>query len=170
MNELDLIADESLKFDAILRDRKEYLGVWESRLWHDGDHTIKNFFDVNFGVRTQHGSVYKFVLILYHLWNNTYKKGKDLGFFVKLIPHTPDSEKMKSLVTVNEEIFINGQKLDKAHGDFGSFVDYYESDRSLPSPCEVEVKIKIFHGKNKMSYLERIFTGNSLDYKVSAVF
>ena len=75
MTELDLIADESLKFDAILRDRKEYLGVWESRLWHDGDHTIKNFFDVNFGVRTKDGNVCKFVLILYHLWNNTYKKG-----------------------------------------------------------------------------------------------
>lgn len=136
----DLIADEYIKFTTILRERQEYLGLWENRIWCTENFTSKNFFEVAFGIRGQDGRIYPFILVLYHLWNHSYRHGEDLGCFIKLIP--PDEEKFP--VNVNGEIVMNGQTLNNRCGDYGICVDSYEWEKSLLSPCEIEVKIKIF--------------------------
>ena len=94
----DLIAEESLKFTVIFRDRKEYLGLWENRIWCTDNYTSKNYFEVAFAIRGQDEKTYPFILVLYHLWNHSYNSGEDLGCFIKLIP--PDEKEF--IVNIHE--------------------------------------------------------------------
>ena len=71
----DLIAEESLKFTVTFRDRKEYLGLWENRIWCTDNYTSKNYFEVAFAIRGQDEKTYPFILVLYHLWNHSYNRG-----------------------------------------------------------------------------------------------
>jgi len=153
-----------VKFTVKLRDRKEYLGLWENRIWCTSNYTSKNFFEVAFGIRGQDGRVYPFILVIYHLWNHSYNHGEDLGCFIKLIP--PDENKFP--VNVHGDIIMNGQTMNNRCGDYGICVDSFEWEKSLPSLCEIEVKIKIF-GVEAQNFSEKITMPDWLTSKVEIV-
>jgi len=78
-----------------------------------------------------------------------------------LIP--PDEEKF--LVYAHGDIVMNGQTMNNLVGDYGIYVDSYEWQRSLPSPCKIEVKIKIF-GAEAKNFIEKITMPDWLNSKV----
>ena len=72
---------------------------------------------------------------------------------------------LKFLTNFNEDIVMNGQTMNNRCGDYGICVDSYEWEKSLPSPCEIEVKIKIF-GVEAQNFSERITMPEWLTSKV----